>query len=96
MENAFPWENPYDGHPDYGRSAFDIESALHLSTLVALPFHGNRFVEGWQLTGILSLTSGPPFNINDGFDQAGLQIVTSRAQERPNYIPGCKVIIGSP
>lgn len=96
LENGTPWENPYNGHLDYGRCNFDIESALHLSTLVALPFHGNRFKEGWQLTGILSLTSGPPFNINDGFDQAGLQITSTGIQERPNYISGCKVIVGSP
>jgi hypothetical protein len=92
LENGTTWENPYNGHLDYGRCNFDIESALHFNTVVALPFHGNRFVEGWQLTGILSLTSGPPFNITDGFDQAGLQLGTPR----PNYISGCKVIVGSP
>lgn len=96
LENAFPWEDPYNGNLDYGRCSFDIEQALHLSTLIALPFHGNRFKEGWQLTGILSLTSGPPFNIDNGFDQAGLQIVSSGAQERPNYVSGCKVITGNP
>ena len=38
--------------------------------LSLLPFHGNKFVEGWQLSGILSKTTGPPLIIATGIDQA--------------------------
>ncbi|MGC2416774.1 MAG: hypothetical protein WA434_03455, partial [Candidatus Acidiferrales bacterium] len=52
-----------------------------------LPFHGNRLIEGWQLSGIFTAQSGSPFSISDGFDQAGLD--NNVASTRPNVTPGC-------
>ena len=40
-------------------------------------------VQGWQVGGILTVQSGPPFNPTIGFDQAGLLTT-----QRPNLIPG--------
>jgi hypothetical protein len=51
----------------------------------AIPLKGNRLIEGWQLSGILSTTSGAPFTAAVGFDQAGL--INSGA-ERPNLVAG--------
>ena len=52
-----------------------------------LPFRGNRLVEGWQVSGIVTLQSGSPFAISDGFDQAGLD--NNVADTRPDAVSGC-------
>ena len=36
-----------------------------------LPFHGNRVVEGWQLSGILTQMTGLPFSVYTGVDDTG-------------------------
>ena len=79
-------ENPYKPQLDWGRSNFDFTQNFRASTVIGLPFHGNRAVEGWQVTGIVSLISGPPFTVFTGFDQAG--VATILLDERPNLIPG--------
>jgi hypothetical protein len=56
---------------------------LRVNSLVTLPFHGNRLVEGWQITGILAANTGLPFNVSDGVDQSN-QI---NGVPRPNYTP---------
>jgi hypothetical protein len=48
-----------------------------------LPFHGNRLITGWQISGILAASTGLPFNITDGVDQSN-QI---NATPRPDYAP---------
>ena len=52
-----------------------------------LPFHGNRLVEGWQVSGIFTAQSGSPFTVTDGFDQAGVN--SNAVTPRPNVVPGC-------
>jgi len=84
-------ENPYNMGYDRGVCFFDITHALRVNALVALPFHGNRAVEGWQLSGIVSANTGLPFNISDGIDQVGYQ---NSGTPRPNYVPGCQVSVG--
>ena len=59
--------------------------------LYTLPFHGNRFVEGWQLTGIFSASSGLPVTIETGYDRVGY---SSTGTPRPNYVSGCQVAVG--
>jgi hypothetical protein len=70
-----------------------VTQALRLNSLVALPFHGNRFVEGWQFTGILAASMGLPFNVADGPDQSN-QI---NDVARPDYAPSNPAVtVGAP
>jgi hypothetical protein len=77
--------NPLNGSIDWSRSTFDRTHTLRVSGIYQLPFRGNRFVEGWQLSGIWSASSGAPFTAQVGFDRAGL--VNAGAQ-RPNLVAG--------
>jgi carboxypeptidase family protein len=77
------YSNPHYWKADYSVCGHSVTQALRLNSLVTLPFHRNRLVEGWQLSGILSANTGLPFNIVDGVDQSN-QI---NAQPRPNYAP---------
>jgi hypothetical protein len=77
------YSNPHNWQADYSVCGYNVTQALRLNSLVALPFHGNRFVEGWQLTGILAASTGLPFNVADGPDQSN-QI---NGVARPDYAP---------
>jgi hypothetical protein len=92
-EGATGLLNPYDPRYDYGNCNFDLRQNLVANVLYALPFHGNRLVEGWQVTGIFSARSGMPFSISDGFDQAGL--FNNVASTRPNVTAGCNPYVKS-
>lgn len=69
-----------------GSCAFDRRHATVISALYQIPFHGtfpiHQLFEGWQLTGIATIHSGIPFNVGDGFDQAGTGNLF--AYDRPN------------
>ncbi len=54
------WTNPYDGSIERGNCGFDIRHNLTLNVVYTLPFHGNRLVEGWQLSGVESYRTGVP------------------------------------
>jgi hypothetical protein len=78
--------NPYDLRSDYGPSSFDRRHNFTVSSVYALPFQGNRFIEGWEVSGILSAVSGFPFSVNTGFDVAGLN---DAATERVTLASNC-------
>ena len=75
--------NPYNLSLDAGPCDFDQTHTFRGSGVVALPFHGNVFVEGWQLSGILSANSGYPNNITTGYDISG-----EASGDRPNLVGG--------
>jgi hypothetical protein len=77
------YSNPHYWQADYSVCGFSVTQALRVNSLVALPFHKNRLVAGWQLSGILTANSGLPFNISDGVDQSN-QV---NGQVRPDYAP---------
>jgi hypothetical protein len=87
--------NPYNGNADWGPCAWDLNRVLRINALFALPFHGNRFVEGWQITGIESGNSGYPENITDGYDEASGASNGVTLTPRPNAVPGCQVHVGT-
>lgn len=67
QESAFP-QNPFNLRAERGRSAFDLRHRFTLSTVYELPFRSeNRAVDlligGFQVSGILTLQSGFPFNV---------------------------------
>ena len=86
-EGATGQIDPYDPRYDYGDCSYDLRHNFVGNVIYQLPFHGNRFVEGWQVSGIFTMQSGTPFSISDGFDQAGL--FNNVASTRPDVVPGC-------
>jgi hypothetical protein len=82
------YENPYDRSYDRGLCGFNVTHTFRLNMLGSLPFHGNRLIEGWQLSGILAANTGLPFNVIDGVDQSN-QIQTNAMSfvARPDYDP---------
>jgi hypothetical protein len=77
--------NPFQMSQDRGRSDFDRTHSLRVSGVYSLPFRGNLLVSGWQLSGIESVASGPPFTVQTGFDQTGF---IQNLGGRPNLLPG--------
>lgn len=86
-EGATGQLDPYDLSYDYGDCSFDLRHNVVANVIYQLPFHGNRLIEGWQLSGIFTAQSGEPFSISDGFDQAGLD--NNVADTRPDFTRGC-------
>ncbi|HUA01293.1 MAG TPA: carboxypeptidase regulatory-like domain-containing protein [Candidatus Aquilonibacter sp.] len=80
---SFPEADPYNPGYDHGRCSFDVRNSVSENLLFVLPFKGNRLVEGWQISEILSASSGMPVNILEGFDNSGLAAAITAA--RPNY-----------
>ncbi len=85
--------NPYNPALDVGPCDFNQTNSFRGSGVVALPFHGNPFVEGWQLSGILSANSGYPINITTGYDISG-----EASGDRPDLVSGSPrpATVGSP
>jgi hypothetical protein len=83
--------NPYDWNTDRGNCSFDLRQNLSANAVYLLPFHGNRFKEGWQLTLIQAWHTGVPFTLTEG-DQAFLG--NNFDSERPNVIADCNVYAG--
>lgn len=78
------YSNPHYWQADYSVCGYNVTQALRVNGLYDLPFHGNRVVEGWQLSGILSASSGLPFNVTDGVDQSNQVNGTPRPDYAPN------------
>jgi hypothetical protein len=70
-------------------SDFDTRHRVSLNGTYELPFHGNRFVEGWQVTGVLQLQSGNPLNV-----VTNINTFTGVASLRPDLV-GAAAVIGS-
>jgi hypothetical protein len=81
--------NPYDWNNDKGNCSFDLRHNISFNAVYMLPFKGNRWKEGWQLSGVTSWHTGVNFSLGEG-DQADLG--NTFDTERPNYAPnapGC-------
>jgi Carboxypeptidase regulatory-like domain len=85
---------------DRGLCAFDIPHTFSGNAVYPLPFRGNKFVEGWQLSGILRTYAGTPINIQTGFTFPARSRLGGIVGDRPNYsnAPGCNPdrVIGDP
>jgi hypothetical protein len=80
--------NPYPSgrHAEYGRCNFDIRHNLTANSVANLPFHGNRFVTGWTINGILTAHTGGAFTVADGIPQSNTDFFDNT--DRPNLAPG--------
>ncbi len=74
---------------DYGPCDYDLRQNFTGNTVIQLPWHGNRFKDGWQVTAIATLLTGTPFSVYDGFDDANVgQNGAANNAERPDLVPG--------
>jgi len=87
--------NPYNQAFDKGVCSQDIKHVFKTNGLWALPLKGNKIVEGWQISGILSATTGLPYNIADGYDEVFGGSMPNNLTPRPNYVAGCNVNEGA-
>jgi hypothetical protein len=80
--------NPYPSgrRAEYGRCNFDIRHNLTANVVANLPFHGNRFVTGWTINGILTAHTGGAFTVLDGIPQSNTDFFDNT--DRPNLAPG--------
>ncbi|HEY1580691.1 MAG TPA: TonB-dependent receptor [Terracidiphilus sp.] len=62
-QGGYTLQNNFDPKADYGLSDFDARHHFVFSGTWDLPFHGNRFLEGWLLANITQLQSGNPMNV---------------------------------
>ena len=83
-------QNPYSLSQDRGLCAFNAAQTLNGTVMYELPFRGNRLVEGWEISNIVSADSGHPFTAFVGFDWTGLG-ETVNLVERPDLAPGRSV-----
>src|SRR5262249_1112234 len=58
-----PMQDSTNLRSDHAPSDYDVRHRFVVSPIYALPFRGNRAVEGWQISLIQQLQSGNPFNI---------------------------------
>ncbi|MBV8843161.1 MAG: TonB-dependent receptor, partial [Bryobacterales bacterium] len=86
------WTDPFDGSRERGNCGFDIRHNLSLNLVYILPFRGNRWVEGWQLSGIELWRTGVPMSVGIGYDRGLLSNAFS--SQRPDVIAGCDVTAG--
>jgi hypothetical protein len=80
--------NPYNLNSDKALCSQNIKNSFKINGLWALPFKGNKFVSGWQISGILAATSGLPVNVGDGYDEAAGGTPVAMVP-RPNAVAGC-------
>jgi hypothetical protein len=84
----------YNPSLDRGPCSFSSNQVFTANAIYKLPFKGNRWVEGWQISPIVSAYTGLPFNVQTMF--GGLyQSQTGGATEgeRPERVPGCDPMV---
>jgi hypothetical protein len=70
--NNIVWVNPFNQPASYGLSGFNITHNFVVSYSYNLPFakSKNRFLAGWQFSGITRLTTGLPVQIIESGDRS--------------------------
>jgi hypothetical protein len=93
-------QNPYNWSADYGPCDFNLEHVGVFSYTYQIPYGegmhfgshagraANALLGGWQISGITTAESGPPFTVSVGFDNANINpsSETQRA-DRVNGVP---------
>ena len=82
----------YNERYAYGNCTFDIRHNISANVLYALPFKGNRFVEGWQISSIVGIHTGLPLNVyNNSLTATDPAFLGTQWGSQANYTfaPGC-------
>jgi len=83
-------QDSYNVRNDRGLSDFDARHRFVLFGIYDLPFHGNRLVEGWELSLIQTLQSGNPITFrttNTGLTGAQTVRASVRGPVQTGYTP---------
>jgi hypothetical protein len=86
----------YNPSLDKGPCSFNSNQVFTANAIYHLPFHGNRAVDGWQISPIVNRFTGLPFNVQNMFG-GSYQSNTGGATEaeRPDLVPGCDPMVKS-
>jgi hypothetical protein len=74
-----------------GPSDFDVRHRFAVNATYELPFHGNRWKDGWQVVLVEQLQSGNPVNI-----LTNISTITGVTSVRPDLIGALPSIVASP
>ena len=81
-QGGYTFQDSYHPANNYGPSDFDTRNHYAATAIYALPFKGNRFVEGFQFSTIIQYQTGNPINLtNNGSTFTGVAGVI-----RPNLV----------
>ncbi len=62
-QGGYTFQTSYNPGNNYGASDFDTRNHYSATAIYALPFKGNRFIEGYQLSTIVQYQTGNPVNL---------------------------------
>lgn len=86
-------QNSYDLVNDRGLSDFNATHRFVINWIYDLPFHENRFVDGWRVSGITQIQTGNPVNLV--VVAAGANAFTGTQTLRPDVV-GPVHVTGNP
>ena len=85
--------DPYNPNIDRGPCSFSSNQVFSANAVYNLPFHGNRAVNGWQISPIFSYFKGLPINIQTFLGLYQSNISGATEGERPAAVPGCNPMV---
>jgi hypothetical protein len=84
----------YNPGLDRGPCSFSSNHVFSANAIYRLPFKGNRWVEGWQVSPVATYATGLPFNVQNSFGgQYQSQTGGATEGERPQRVPGCNPMV---
>ena len=92
-QGQYAINNPWNPSLDRGPCSFNSNQVFSLNAIYGLPFHGNRAVNGWQISPIFSYSKGLPINVQEGTFMYQSNIGGLTEGERPEVVPGCKPMV---
>jgi hypothetical protein len=92
-QGEYAINDPYNPSLDRGPCSFNSSQVFSLNAIYGLPFHGNRALNGWQISPIFSISKGLPINVQEGTFQYQSNISGLTEGERPAVVPGCKPMV---
>ena len=86
-------EDAYDPSLDRGPCSFSSNQVFTANAIYRLPFKGNRWKDGWQISPIFSAYTGLPFNVQTMLADYQSQTGGATEGERPERVPGCNPMV---
>ena len=83
----------YNPKLDRGLCSYNANQVFTANAIYELPFHGNRVVSGWQISPIISRSTGLPINVQNMIIAYQSNFGGSVEGERPQRVPGCNPLV---